>query len=173
MFETLNGTLSDTLEQTLGRFQRQEFRVVEHRPAQEKVSPVDIVRRDALGRDEEQAALYVPTSPPTRRDTRGWARWFHTAQHQAGFHLRQRRHPVGRHMTPATRLAMRLEDNPNGQRHRVPEEPTFGKDPTADRQPSKELQVNAQFCLETREGDGRTEPPRPSPPRPVPTLRSR
>ena len=40
----------ESLEQTLGRFRRQEFKLVEHTPPSEKVSPVDIVRKDELGR---------------------------------------------------------------------------------------------------------------------------
>jgi hypothetical protein len=58
------------------------FELVEHTPRPELVSPVDIIRRDTLGRtyvavpagqsphsrvvliDEERAALYVPPPPP-------------------------------------------------------------------------------------------------------------
>ena len=81
MLGTLNGT--GRLEQTLGRFQRQEIRVVEHKPARELVAAKDILRTDHLGRtyvacpagtvphselaltDEEGASLVKP--PPRSR----------------------------------------------------------------------------------------------------------
>ena len=71
----------ESLEQTLGRFRRQEFKLVEHTPPSEKVSPVDVVRVDHLGRsyvacpagqpphsrlaltDEERSALVEPPPP--------------------------------------------------------------------------------------------------------------
>jgi hypothetical protein len=68
----------ESIERTLGRFHRQDMKVLEHEPARELVSPVDLLRTDELGRkyiacpagqpphsqlqltDEEKAALVEP-----------------------------------------------------------------------------------------------------------------
>jgi hypothetical protein len=68
----------ESIERTLGKLQRHDFKVLEHEPTRELVSPVDVLRTDELGRpyvaccagqpphsqlqltEEERAALVEP-----------------------------------------------------------------------------------------------------------------
>ena len=53
----------ETIERTLGRFQRQDLKVLEHEPVRELVSPVDLVRLDDRGR--KVVACPAGQSPPS------------------------------------------------------------------------------------------------------------
>ena len=53
----------ESLERTLGRFQRQDMKLLEHEPARELVAAKDIVRTDGLGRSV--VACPAGQVPPT------------------------------------------------------------------------------------------------------------